>query len=478
MTLLSSWIPDDLEVGSIEWWLRKLEIELSDRSKEIDRYDDYYEGDHPLAFSGEKFKKHFGGLFDDFADNWCGIVVDAPDERLKVEGFRFGQKRRSRTTGELPADEAAWEIWQRNQLDSQHQIGHSEALINGEASILVWADADGKAEITVEHPSQMIVATTPGRRLDRAAALKIWEEEDGYEHATLYLPDAIYKFRSRTKNRDWTTGAQTLLGLTRWDRREIADEAWPLPNPLGVVPVVPLRNGQRLLVDGKSEIKNVIPLQDAANKFFADMIIASEFGAFRQRWATGVSIPKDENGEPVEAFKAAVDRVWATSKSEAKFGEFEQSDLSVFVGAIELAVQHIASQSKTPPHYFFLKGELPSGETIKSAETGLVSKVTRKQTHFGESWEETMRLAFKVEGDEARGSFAGAETIWKDAETRTESEHIDALTKLAALGVPQEFLWERAGFSPQEIKRMKEMKAAEPPAPTPPTEIPPSPDGE
>ncbi len=68
-----------------------------------------------------------------------------------------------------------------------------------------------------------------------------------------------------------------------------------------------------------------------------------------------------------------------------------------FVTGVEMLVQHIASQTKTPPHYFYLSGQFPSGESIKSAETGLVAKVLRKQRYFGEGWEEVVRLGFKVE---------------------------------------------------------------------------------
>ena len=37
----------------------------------------------------------------------------------------------------------------------------------------------------------------------------------------------------------------------------------------------------------------------------------------------------------------------------------------------------------------------------------------------------------------------------------------DALVKLAQIGVPAEMLWERAGFSPQQIARMKAQRADE-----------------
>jgi hypothetical protein len=135
--------------------------------------------------------------------------------------------------------------------------------------------------------------------------------------------------------------------------------------------------------------------------------------------------------------------------------------LKPFVDGIQLLVQHIASQSKTPPHYFYLSGQFPSGESIKSAETGLVAKVLRKERFYGEAWEEVMRLAFQVEGERARAADVLAETIWADAETRTESEHVDAVIKRASVGVPRRQLWEDLGYTQVQIERFEGMLAAE-----------------
>ena len=124
-------------------------------------------------------------------------------------------------------------------------------------------------------------------------------------------------------------------------------------------------------------------------------------------------------------------------------------------------VGHIASQSRTPPHYMDPAADRLSGESIKSAETGLVAKVQRKMRHFGESHEEVMRLAFLAEGDDRAASAFAMETIWRDPEIRTESEHVDALLKQQAFGVPNEVLQEKAGYSPIEVARNKKIQAEE-----------------
>lgn len=451
------------------WWLLALHKLLSDRADRIKIYDSYYRGDQRLAFASERFRNAFGGLFQPLADNWTALVVDAVEERLTPQGFRIphvGPDAGSSTSEDAEdagdaeeyteGDADAWRIWQENDLDAESQIAHTEALIHGLSSVLV---EPGKSptdipNITIEHPAQMIVACAPGSRRKIVAALKEWLDQDGFVCATVYLPTEVYKFRSKTK--------QNRTSLTNdWVARDVPDEMWPLPNPLKVVPVVPLYNRPRLLVEFESEIASVIPMQDAANKVLADMLVASEYTAYRQRWATGLDLVRDpESGQVKEPFKHDVARLWQAEDPEVKFGEFGETNLEGYVKGIETIVQHIASQTRTPPHYFYLSGQFPSGESLRAAETGLVAKARRKMSHFGEGWEAVIRLAFRAM-DDPRADVMDSETIWKDPETKTESEHIDALVKMQAIGVPEELLWEKAGLSPQEIRRIKEIRATQ-----------------
>lgn len=429
----------------------KLDEALDERAHAIEVYSNYYEGQQRLLYSSEKWRRAFGGLFTQFSDNWCALVVDAVEERLDVQGFRFGD-----TAG----DDDAWAIWQRNGLDADSQIAHEEALIYGVSYALVWFDDDGRAKVDVESPEQTLVVYTPGSRRQRAAGLKRWQADDKTVFATLYMPDFLWKWQSKgptTDVRSSRAGA--------WEPREEAGEPWPLPNPLGVVPIVPYVNRPRLMPrrrsgsEGASEIAQVIPIQDAINKLLLDMLVASEFGAYRQRWVTGLDIPTDPvSGQPVEPFKAAVDRLWMSENPEVRFGEFGQTDLTPYTKSVEMLVQHVASQTRTPPHYFYLSGQFPSGESIKSAETGLVAKARRKMRHWSESHEELMRLCFLVEND-PRAVFTQAETIWADPESRTEGEHVDASLKKKALAVPVQQLWEDLGYSPQQTERFKAMLA-------------------
>lgn len=457
--------------GTPEWWRETLSKRLDERAPRLATLQAYYDGRHPLAFASRRFREAFGGLFDAFADNFCPLVVDAVEERLNVEGFRWGgimaPGRTTRTETLAQADADAWRIWQSNQLDAESQKAHTTALTLGEADVIVWADPDpGKPpRITIESPREVYVALKPGEPRVRQAALKRWLDDDDRLHAFVYLPDAIYKWRSTTEYRD----GLAMAGVT-WEQLDTPGEPWPLPNPLGVVPVVPLPNRPKLSGVGESELQQVIPAQDAINKTAMDMLIASEFAAYRQRYALNLLVPTDDSGRPTQPWNLGADRLLVVPPPEdyqqgdplPSFGEFDVSDLRPYVAAIELWVQHIATRTRTPAHYMLgQSGSFPSGESLKATETGLVAKVHRAMRHYGEGWEEVMRLAFAVAGDASKAKVPDAETIWGDPESRSEAEHVDAITKMASLGVPQVVLWEELGFTPTQIARMEALKEAE-----------------
>lgn len=426
---------------SAEWWRDRLLAKIAARRPELDLIDEYVRGEHRMAFATSKYREAFGRLLRPLRDDWISVIAEAPVERLAVEGFRM-----SRSAGDETGDDAAWALWQENGLDARAMLAHDEAVKFGTAYVAVQApDGDEAPPMVILPATRAAVEYDPVRPLRRTAGLHTWVDIDGSQRCRLWLPDR------------WVEWASTGAMVASW---EAHDEGG---NDIGVVPIVPLPNRPTLRCpDGQSDITLVIPVQDAINKLLADLMIASEFGAYRQRWMTGVEIPTDpETGEPLnEQFFAAISRILTVAEPDAKLGEFAATDLSNYSKPIELLVQHIAAQTRTPPHYLMGTITNVSSEALRAAETGLVSRVRAKQATFGEGWEEAIRLAFRWLGDDERAADTQCEVMWRDPETRTEGERVDALTKLGsqALAVPKEALWSRIpGVTPQEIQRWRDM---------------------
>lgn len=428
------------EPGSGEWWRDRLTGRLERRKPAILRLEEAYDGDHKMAFASPAFRQTFGPLFEEFSDNWLEIVVQSAVERLSVQGFRFGE-------GE-DADDEAWRIWQHNNMDAEHLIGMEMAVKLGTAYAVI-GDVDGRAVIHVEHPLHAITESAVSGRRDVAAGMRRYVETDG-THVVIVT----------TPGESWTWRGDSFTGRSLEGPHHAA-------NALGVVPMVPIRNNPRLRVRqdgtaewiGASDIEKLISLNNAIDKTVMDMLVASEYAGYRQRWVAGMETPRDPvTGEklPVDEWKAMVSRVWFSESPDTKFGDFNATDLNNYVAAATMLLQHLSAQSRTPPHYLVGQIVNASGDALKAAETGLVSKVQRKQRDFGDDWEQVMRIAFLVEGDRSRAADLEAETIWADPESRSVAESTDAALKLKGMGVPLPLVLERAGWSPKELQRLND----------------------
>lgn len=428
-------------VESPEWWLDRLYGELAERRRYAEIMRLYYDGDPPVAAIAEKAREAFRRLLRQARLNVAGLVVDATTERIQVNGIRLGDAE----TG----DGNAWRIWQGNNLDADSDLLITEAVKVSRSFALVAPNPRDPSLplVTPEDMTQAIVAYRPGNRRERAAGLKTWLDDwTGRLMATLYLPNALCKFDAPVPQ----TGD---VLRPRWVRREVQGEPWPAPNLLGEVSLIELRNRPTLLGGAYSELHDVLDVQDRINKTLIDRLMAQEFSAYRQRWMTGYEVPTDESGQPIEPFKAAVDRLWIIEDGDVKLGEFSQTDLGPYLAAVEADIQHMAARTRTPSQYLLGTMANVSGDALKAAESGLVSKVKQRQRPIGEGIEEVMRLALRAAGDTRPTE--KLEVIWHNPEFRTEGELVDALVKMSGLGVPREALWERWGASQTEIARWR-----------------------
>ncbi len=425
------------------------------------RLDAYYEGEQPLSFMHPEVQAIIGDRVRQVCINWPRLVVGSVEERLDVEGFRYADNADS--------DKDLWDVWQSNGLDELSQQAHVDSLVFGSSYAMVSTNPEAGEPplVTVESPLQMVVDRDPKTRKIRAA-LKQWidimpQVNMRVIKVALYLPDGTYWYRL-------DQGSYIL---------EDSDE-----HGLGVVPVVALVNRGRLLrPDGASELTDVLPLADAANKIATDMMVSAEFHAMPRRWSLGMEEAIDTNGQPVTPYKQIAGHIWenATSTIEgAAFGQFPEAQLTNFHATLEALAKLVASLTGLPPHYLGMATDNPaSADAIRSSEARLVKTAERKQRAWGESWESVMRLVLRF----ANGSFDEAaeslETIWRDASTPTIAQSADAALKLHTAGITTlHQTREDLGYSAVQIERMEADDAAAvvsgvlpglfgPPVPTP-----------
>lgn len=394
----------------------------------------YYKGEQPLAFASEKFREAFGRQLKAFAENNCPRIIATVKDRLIVDGFQTVGKGAS-----VDTDNRLGEIWRRNRMRVRAKQTHQDALIDGDAYVIVWPNDKDE---TVLYPNRAHLVTVtyhdeePGF-IVRAA--KMWTGADKTVHLNLFYPDRTEKYVSTQKHGEGTGSVRAEAFIAF----ETENEAWPLPNPWGRVPVFHFANRASIGEPGVSELREALPLTDALNKTNADLVVAEEFYAIRQRWATGI---EEFDGKPKPG------GIWAVESPDVKFGEFNASDISQYVTTGDMWRKSIARVTRTPDHHF-AGGQPPSGESLKMLEAPLIAKVTDAQDSWGMVWGDVMRFAAQAEGVE---NVAEVETIWRDTTPRNETEQIDNAVKKVDLGVSENQALREIGYSADDIDRMRD----------------------
>ena len=420
-----------------------LQAELAKRADQSRTLHRYYDGECqvPAAVVKARLTNAYRTLMSMSVAPWGSLVVDSVQDRLEVAGVRSGDEH---------ADEQVWGVWQDNAMDAESKLGHNAALIDGRCFATVWPDANGQPEIVLDPAEQMIVQYREGSRRHRQAALRFWDA-DGVQHATLYRPEAIYKFRA-------PKGSET------HQPREVDGEPWPLPNPLGVVPVVEIPVNRKLKPGqfgfARGEFAHCLGVLDRINLLtFLGLVVALWMG-FPLRGVIGDKILRDDGGNPLPPFNADADSVFQLENPEAKLAEYQAADrgnLSIYA-----ELDQLATLTKTPRHYMPMQGGISnvSADMIRASEGSMHAKVPSHKASIGEGWEEVLRLAGRMLEQPVELS-QRAEMVWMDHESRSMAERADAASKLKDV-LPWQALAERVlNANQDEISRWESQRASD-----------------
>lgn len=441
--------------------LKRLGDALTARTAGITELDRYYAGDHPPPplIQDQRVTKAYRKLMDLAGANWPELIVDSVEERLEVQGVRFGDQK---------ADDEAWEIWQDNGLDAESSVLHQGTLIGGRAYAIVWGDgsADPEPVVTIEHASMCIIEYEPGPARRRRVGLRRWRDR-GRWYANLYRPDGIYKFVAVDKSED------VPASMDRWKRHEVDGEDWPLENTLEEVNMVEFAINRSLRPSpfgtAAGEFERHLRHIDRINyKVFAGLV-ALTWSGFPLRGLIGDPIEyevirdgdgeviTDDDGKPITHMREPFDLVAAgvvqLENKDAKLVQLPEANVSNY--SAEEDIKQLGALTKTPPNYFLGDMANLSADAIRAAEAALVSKVRRHHRSLGEAWEDVIRLGLRVKNpDDPRAGDSRAEIIWRDPESRSLAERADAASKLAGLELPWPVIGSYVlGMSPQEIAR-------------------------
>jgi hypothetical protein len=348
---------------------------IQKKSASYSLLDNYYQGTQPTVYLTARLREIFRGVDISFVENWCSVVIDACDERINLVGFEAS----------VPAVKKLLSAaWERNVIANEASDIHSDAMVTGECYAIAWPGKDGKAEVFYNSPFAVHAVYSSENPRQMVYAGKIFDGEDGKGRMTLYYPDRLEYYR-----------VDKPLAKIEDSSAFVPDhDDFPegmAPNPYNRVPVFHFRINRRI----QSDLVNVIPLQNGINKLLSDMMVAAEYGAFRQRYV----ISNSDTSE----LKNAPNEVWSIPAGDGvgqqtAVGEFNATDLKNYLDAIDRLSLAIGVISRTPKHYFFTSTGDPSGEALIALEAPLNKKAQDRIDRFRPVWRDLGAFVCEIEG--------------------------------------------------------------------------------
>lgn len=346
--------------------------------------------------------------------NWPRTVVDTIDNRQQVRGLIL--------PGQENADPRLREIWDANNLSAHLSMFNRDRMIFGRAFMSVGANEDDPSLpiVRVESPREM-VAEVDSRTETITAAARFYgtDIKTGLtpQHVTLYLP-GVTVWVDRTTDGRWV----------EVDRDE---------HRLGAVPIV-MHLNRRLsgAWAGESQMRDVIPLADAAARSLTNMQFAQEAHGAPRMWMTGVAkgdFVKD--GKPIPQLEAYFNAITTLTDKDAKIGQLSAADLKNFETAMETYGKQASIVTGFPARYFGITSVNPPAEgAIVADETSLVRSVEAQNEQLGMTvgWVGALMYRF-AENEWVTGN--RVRTEFHNPATPTVAQREDALMKRRSQGV-------------------------------------------
>lgn len=443
----------------------------------LKRLDAYNRGIQDDPYMPDNADSEYRMLAKRAVTNICPFIISTPAQALYVDSFRRGStsddySASGAALGDTKAIRPEWDHWQSSHLDARQHAIYRAALNFGHAFTVT--EFNDKNKLITKGLSPLRTSALfddPANDLVPLFAfhVKKWERRAGdeIEKGEAVVWDGTYKY---------TVYFDSLLDeefeITKGVRHG-ADEC----------PVT--RFACMVDLEGRTVgvIEPLIELQNRLNQTVFDLLVVQSFASFKVRTVSGMAPPVKmqavhEDGEVV-GFEPVLDeqgrmipdeinlnakRIFWAEDGDVSFGTLDETPLDGFLKAIELAFQHIAALSQTPPHHLLGQIANLSADALTAAETALGRKVEEFKSSFGESWERVFRLAMAMLSEDGADDYAG-ECIWRDMEQRSLSAAGDALGKLREqLGIPARGLWSRVpGATASEIRQWEQLADEEEP---------------
>lgn len=379
------------------------------------RLRDAWNNETPSAFLSRDSRDALDKKIDRLSVNFPALVVSSTVERMKLQLVTLKDEK-----GKIDQSwEAAAAPLNFPKLSDKL---HTLRQLYGAAYVTLWHDG---IEVIARADSPLTTAAdiNPATGRVRSAA-RVWRDGDTIR-AAYFTEYTVTIHESKTAS----------YPLGDWQQ---VDSLW---HGLGIVPVVPFIRETGVEADredsllGTSQVADILDLTAANSKALADAMVASEYFAKPRRWATGLEIMEDDEGNPIDPF--GDDRFLQSEAPDTKFGQMNGSTPDSYVGLSGLLTQQIGALTGLPPHYLGLHGDQPaSADAVRASESQLISRVADEIRDVTGGWQQVASVAHALTLKEQPLAATRYTVVWGAAETKNPGQAADVAVKLKTIGVP------------------------------------------
>lgn len=403
--------------------MNDLELAYSTIADKRARYEilyQYEENRQPVRYVTERMAEVFGTSVARFAQNWCKVVVQSALDRLVLLGWNAKAAK---------VNQAIDAIFDAYGVGVDAEDIHRDALITGEGYMMIWPAENG-LDIYRNDPRMIHLFYQPDRPKVKRFAAKIYTGADDHQVMKLYYPDRIETYRAANAGLVSSAGAFV---------KNAEDDA----NPTGVIPVFRFSAAA-------SQLQDALPLQDAINKLFTDLMVVSEFGAFKQRYII--------TNADVAVLKNSPNIIWSIPAGDGtgqgtQVGEFAETPSSGFLQAMNELASALAVITSTPKHYIGPVGAGISGDALIAMEAPLIKKVAALQKRFSSTWREVAVFLLSLSGVGVK--MDDLSVLWGAVETLQPAARAHVILTETQAGIPLLNSAGRNGFDPGEVEKLE-----------------------
>jgi hypothetical protein len=275
-------------------------------------------------------------------------------------------------------------IWKDRHLNLESEEVHSNALITGESYLIIGLDDKNEPEVYAQDPRLCHIEYAADNPNKKEFAAKWFNGADGRGRVTLYFEDRIEYFVAPKPLGD----LETARGFIPDPDQPTASNTWK------TIPVFHFRSHLRKV---KSELRDIIPIQNHINMLIMNLAVCGEFNSFKQKWIiSNASIQKMKNSPGSIWELPASDGMQGSQPTSV--GQFEATDLNNYIQVIDELLNHMAAISRLPKHYLLKQGGDPSGAALDTMESPLVKKIMDRLDLFKPTWAEVASFLLKLSG--------------------------------------------------------------------------------